>query len=264
MGRTQASARTQAAARTQASARSSTVPYRVPLQFKDLGVTRLWDFRTGFAGTNDAKAENMVGTGRMFFKGSTALSSVYAAGKYQADLERASSDFFATVPMVLTNGLTACTWFAWVKQESTGTNRHVLTQFETAGNQRGFQLRMITTDVMEVVLSLNGTASSTYDTSTTFTDTSAWHFLLATYDTTNRTQIYLDKILQPTSLVAGSNPASINSSPVPVMIGANIPSAPVNFFDGLVGICGIAEGTSMTSAQITQLYNITNAIGAYA
>lgn len=255
--------RGQATTRNAATNRSGISPYRIPLAYRDLGITRLWDFRTGFNGTNNSKVENMVGSGRMFYRGGSALSSVYSSGKYQADLERTSNDYFATVPMTLTNGMSSVTFFAWIKQESTGINRHVMTQFETVGNQRGFQFRLISSDVMELVLSLNGTATTTYDTSTTLTDTASWHFLVATYDTTNRAQIYLDKALQPTSLISGSNPASINSSQVAVLIGANTPSTPGNFFDGLIGICGIAEGTAMSSAQITTLYNITNAIGAY-
>lgn len=237
--------------------------YRFPIDILNLGVTQYWDFRDGYSGNNSGKVQDMVDGIMANYRGTTALSSVYTANEYSADLERAASDYFMANDKALTNNVTSETWFAWVKRESAGIANEIFTQWETTGNQRGFMFRFLVTDVMELALSSNGTVQALYDTTETLTDTTAWHFIVATYDTTNRGQFYVDKTIQTTTLTSGVAPASINSSPVGVMIGARQPSVPAGFFDGKVGICGIAQSKSMTQAEINTLYEITNVYGKY-
>lgn len=263
MARTGATARTAASARGAASARTTVGAYRVPIDLINLGVTHYWDFRTAKLGTNSASVVDPIGMLPMQYRGGTAISTVYVNGGYMADLERGSNDYFASSPIALSSGMTACTWFGWLKLESLGTVRHIITQWETSGNQRGFELRIQSNDTMELGLSVNGTSQTFYGSSTTLVDTTAWHFITATYDTTNRGQFTLDGAAQSTSLTSGSHPPTINSSQVATTIGCNIPSAPANFFDGLIGIVGFAENKSMSSTEITQLYNLTNKLGSY-
>jgi hypothetical protein len=47
------------------------------------------------------------------------------------------------------------------------------------------------------------------------------------------------------------------------MIGARQPSVPAGFFDGKIGICGLAQNKSMSQAEINTLYQLTNALGRY-
>lgn len=268
MARNVATTRSVASARPAATTRSAVTSYRVPSALYDLGITRLYDWRTGFDGSKRETVENMMGSGNLSFRGGTALSSIYTTGQYQVDLERtASNDYFTTNPMILTPAMTSITIFAWIKQESAVASqiRSIITHWETTSNQRGFQFRVNGSNQMEIFFSSDGTIANqaAYTTTETLTDTASWHFLAGTYDTTNRGKIYLDTVAQTASLSTGADPATINSSQIALLIGANLPSAPSNFFDGLVGICGIAENRALSSAQITTLYNITNSIGRY-
>lgn len=263
MARLPASARPTASARNTASARAATTCYRIPIEYYDLGITRLWDFRDGFTGAKTGMIKNMMGKGDMFWRGGTAISTALTTGTYAIDLERLNDDYLSTNPMVFTNGMTAFTVFAWIKLESNGGVRHIITQWEPTTNQRGFELRMQNNDTLELGLSVNGTAQTFYATTETLTDTSGYHFVTFSYDTTNRGQATFDKVAQTVSLISGSAPASINSSNTAMLIGANNPASPANIFDGFIGICGICEGTVLTSAQIAQLYNFTNSVGNY-
>lgn len=231
--------------------------FKVPIDFVGMGITNLWDFRTGKLGSNNSSVADLIGTANLNWRGTSALSSVYTSGEYSADLERSNNDHFASNPLTLNNGTTQLSFFAWFKVESITTLRHFLTHWDTVGNQRGFNSRLNATDQMEMNISVNGTSQSTYTTTETLTDTTNWHFILFSYDTVSRGQIFLDNVAQTTTLTAGSHPASIFSGNVPVLIGANLPSAPANFFDGKIGICGIARSTALSSTQRDRLYEVT-------
>lgn len=239
------------------SARTAVSAFRVPTAFIDMGISSLWDFRTGKLGSNSKYVSDLIGNIGQNWLGTSALSSVYTSGEYSADLERTNSDYFSTNPVTLQNGTTNLSFFAWSKFESTATQRHFLTHWETAGNLRSFNSRLNASDQMEMNFSVNGTSQTTYTTTETLTDTTNWHFIVFTYDTTNRGQIYLDGVAQTTTLTAGSHPSSIFSGNAPILIGANIPSTPANFFDGKIGICGIAKTTTFSQAQVSSLYDIT-------
>lgn len=252
-----------ASARTAISSpRTAISAFKVPIDFVDMGITHLWDFRTGKIGSNNNSVADLIGTANLNWRGTSALSSVYTSGEYSADLERGNSDYFSSNPLFLTNGATAITLFAWIKQESAvlGQIRHMLSQWEgTSGNFRGFTFRIDNFNRMEMFLSSDGTLANqaSYTTSETLTDTTNWNFVLATYDTTNRGQIYLNNTLQTATLSVGSHPASIFSSNVSVLVGANNPSVVANYMDGKIGICGIAQSTALSVAQQTSLYDVT-------
>lgn len=257
-----------AAARSSASARSAIGAYRISYDIIDLGVNHYWDFRTNKLNTNSAQVVDLISGLDVYYKGTSSIANIYAVDGYNADLERANSDYFKSEPTIINNGMTALTIFAWIKLESAvaGQIRSILAHWESStGNYRGFVFEIDDNHNMKLFLSPDGTFANqaAYTTTETLTDTSAWHFIVATYDTTNRGQFYLDTVQQTTSLTTGSHPSSINSSEVPVVLGTIVPSAPANFFDGLIGICGIAENKSMSSSEITQLYNITNTLGGY-
>lgn len=244
------------------SARTAVTAFRVPTALIDMGITSLWDFRTGKLGSNNKYVSDLIGNIGQNWLGTSALSSVYTSGEYSADLERTNSDYFSTNAVTLLNGTTNISFFSWVKLESAvgGQIRHMLSQWESStGNFRGFTFRVNDSHQMEMFFSSDGTLANqaAYTTSETLTDTSNWHFIVGTYDTTNRGLIYLDSVLQTTSLSTGSHPASIFSGNISVLIGANVPSAPTNFFDGKIGICGIAKTTKFSQAQVSSLYDIT-------
>lgn len=243
-----------------ASARTAVASYRISEIYGDLGITHLWDWRTGYQGVNSTSVGNMLGNGIMEYAGTTAIGSVYTAGQYQADLESTNSDYFQTNPRFLRNGATAMTWFAWIKRESAGAIMTMMSQFETVGNRRGFVFTFLGNNTLRLSLSSAGTAATIadYTTTPTLADTSAWHFIVATYDTTNRGQFNIDNSAATTTLTGGTDPASIFSpGSIGIMIGARIPSSPQTFFDGKVGICGISTTTTMSTAQISILYNYT-------
>lgn len=263
MTRAVATTRTAASARSTALAHTAQIAYRVPIDILNLGVTQLWDFRTGYTGQKKASIQDMVGKFPMYWKGTTAVSSIYTTGFYQVNLERSNSDYFKSVagPIVWTGA--NMTLFMWVKRESIGSVQNLLTHWETTISQRGFKLQVLAANTIDMQMSNNGVTTCNYTTSATFTNTSAWHFIVFTYDTINRAVLYIDNVSVAMPLTAGTNPAIINGGPVEILIGAQTPSTPTSFYDGLFGICGMAVGTAMTSAQASTLYNITNRIGRY-
>lgn len=265
MARTVASSRTAASARSSSAARSNITSSRMPIELLDLGVTQMWDFRTGFDGTKQTLVVDVLGGGKsdLQFKGTTALSSVFTTGFYQADLEAGNSDYFRSSNVQLVDNTTALTLFAWIKLKNINVTRTILSQWETVGNRRGFSVRVNSSNKIDLLLSPTGGTLASYDTNDTLTDTSAWHFITAQYDTTNRAKFTIDLTVKANTLTSGTDPAGINSGANQIMVGGQIPSSPTNFFDGLVGICGIANTTSMTATQISTLYQITNSIGRY-
>lgn len=263
MARTTATTRTVASARSSASARTAISAYRVPIDLLNIGVTHLWDWRTGFLGSNNVSVASMIGNIGVSYKGGTAIASVYTSGMYQIDLERSNSDAFVSNAVKFINGATAFTCFAWIKQESVSSARAIITHWETTGGQRRFMMRHIAANQYSLSLSENGSTQAVYDSDSSFSDTGSWHFIVMTYNTTNRCVMYRDNVVMPNSLTSGSHPASIFSGTEPLLIGAQLPSAPTNFWDGNIGICGICDNYSVTSDQATKLYEITNIIGRY-
>lgn len=238
--------------------------FRVPYALWDLGVSHLWDFRTGYTGANSRNVKDLKDGVDMRYAGGSALSAVYTAGFYRADLERGNADYFVSRNVVLTNGATAMTYFGFIKIETAGSvNRNILTQWEPSTNQRGFLFRVDNTDVISLVLSSNGTLQAVYSTSATLTDTAAMHSIIATYDTTNRAIIYVDGVAWSTSLISGSHPASIFSPDIPLMIGASTPSAPAGYWDGYVGLNGIIKDRALTATEVSNLHKILNNLGTY-
>ena len=262
MARTVATTRTIASTRNIAAARTTIGAYRLPIDLIDLGVTHYWDFRTAKLGTNSRTVADLIGMYGAQFRGTSAIGSLYPTATYSADLERSNNDFFATSPLILQNGMTAISFFGWIKRESTGAIHHMISHWETSGNQRGAR-SYITSDTFELALSNNGTATTTYTSTETLTDTASWHFYVMTYDTTNRCVITLDGVNLTTTLTSGSHPASINSSNISILLGANVPSATANFFDGLFGISGICVNKALSTSEKTYLYNLTNKLGGY-
>lgn len=244
--------------RSVTASRSSASSYFVPIDFVDMGIKHLWDFRTGKSGANSSTVMDMIGNLPMNYLGATAISSVYTSGQYSADLERGSSDYFSSNPRRVLGGSTSLTLFAWVLLESIGTQRHILTQFEPSGNQRSFLIRLSSTNNLEVILSPNGTNQCTYTSTSTLTDTSNWHFIAFTYDTTNRGIFYLDDVTQTTTN-SGGHPASLYDGNIALLLGATQPATPANFFDGKIGICGLAN-SAMSSTNLSRLYNITRTL----
>lgn len=243
------------------TARSNLSAFRLPYSLIDMGLTHIYDFRTGFLGANSRAVKDLRNKLDISWRGGTALSSVYTAGEYQADLERSSNDYFSSNAYSY-GSMSALTYFAWIKRESTGAIHHILADWETAGNQRGSRL-YLTGDVFELSLSTNGTANTSYTSTESLLDTGSFHFIVVTYDTSNRCTMTLDGVDLTVSLTAGSHPATINSSGVPKMIGANLPATPANFFDGIIGICGVFAGKALSSAEKATLRTLTNAVGAY-
>lgn len=261
--RTEATARTAAVARTGATARNVIGAYRYPVDFKDLGISHYWDFRTAKLGTNEARVQDLAGGLNMLFSGTTALATVYTNGGYQTDLERNNSDYYRTIARVLQNGMTAFTAFMWVNRESVSSVQNLLNHFETATANRSFKTTMLASNFLELQLSQDGTASTgTYTTSETFTENVNYHFLRFNYDLTNRGQIFVDEVAQTVGM-SGSHPTSIFSGPVPVLFGAQTPSAPTSHFDGLEGIVGICLNKSLSTAEGAYLYNTTNKLAGY-
>lgn len=263
MARTTATARTVASTRSSASARTAISAYRVPVDLLNIGVTHLWDWRTGFIGSNNVSVASMIGNVGISYKGGTAISSVYTSGLYQIDLERSNSDAFVSNAVKFINGATAITCFAWIKHESVSSARAIMTHWETTAGQRRFMMRHIAANQYSLSLSENGSTQAVYDSDSAFSDTGTWRFIVMTYDTTNRCVMYRDNVTISNSLTSGSHPASIFSGTEPLMIGAQLPSAPTNFWDGNIGICGICDNYAMTSSQASTLYAITNKIGGY-
>jgi len=237
MTRQNATTRDNALQRIAAGERSSIVPFRVPESIINLGVTDMWDFRTGFSAENSPIVVPSIGNTQFNWRGTTAISSVYTAGKYRADLERSSSDYFLSNPQVRYFDA-ALTVFAWLKRESTSLLMSVLSNWETVGGNRCFVLRLTAANQGELVLSANGSNQALYTTTGTI-DASNWVFLAATYNTTDRAKIYFNNAEQITTLTSGVNPATINSNAnTGLMLGANTPSSPTSLFDGMIGICG--------------------------
>jgi len=198
----------------------------------------------------------------MQFRGNSSLSSLYPSAAYFADLERSNNDYFGTSPYRLATAVTSISYFAWIKRESTGAIHHILADWETSGNQRGSRI-YLTSDVFEMTISSNGTSNTSYTSTETLTDTASWHCIVITYDTTNRCVMTLDGVDLTVTLTAGSHPSTINSSNIAKLIGANLPSAPANFFDGLIGICGICVNRALSTSEKASLRDITNKLGSY-
>ena len=270
MARTAAAARTAAGARTAVSSRTAIAAYRFPVTLLDLGVTHLYDWRTGFIGTNNSRPVNLAGFLRLTYLGGSALSSVYTASEYSADLELTNTDYFQSSSIKLSSSaISNITVFAWFKSETLTNASSLVAQWRAAAGLRGFELRAQNTansNKMTAFLSTDGTAVTQYNSTTgVFTDTN-WHFGAWSYAGGTTTMLMNgDGSALSSTLIAGSAPATILNPQQAVTVGAilNVGGSPINVADGKIGLCGLAVGTAMGASGLAELYKLTNSIGHY-
>ena len=238
--------------------------FRLPVSLIDLGLTCFWDFRTGKTGVNSPVVKDLRNKNDVGFRGTSSLSSVYTNGVYGADLERSLNDYFSSKAMSYGSGFTELTIAMAFKIETAGgLNRHMISHWDALTNQRGFLLRLDASDQVTLGLSNNGTSQSFYTSAETITDTADWHTVIATYDTTNRGQIYLDGVAMTVTLASGSHISSIFSGGIPTLIGGVGPSSPGNYWDGMIGITELFIGSALTAQEAASIHAQIMTLGEY-
>lgn len=240
------------------SGRTAISVYGVPFDLLDLGLTNLWDFRNGYTGANGTYIPAVVG-GHGLNTINVNTATAYTAGEYSIDLDGINDYAITTSPINNSSStFNALSGFAWVKREVINANHQVFSQWQTIGNLRSWQLRLQSTNLMTVYLSSNGALVTQYDTtSAAITDTN-WHHVGFTYDgSTTTVTTYVDGTSIANSLVSGSAPSSIFRSSSGFAIGT-VGSA--FFFNGKIGIVTLFQYVTLTSSQVTQLYNVTRSV----
>lgn len=273
--RTAASTRTAASARTSASVRTASPQFHMPVGILDLGITHFYSWRGGHAGANPRDVADEIGNLNVTYRGGSALSSVYSAGNYYADLELSSTDYFKSLDTKISpTAMTAFTLFAWYKLEATNAGgMQLISCYRQSGTLRSWSLRYVGStgvpgypNAWRMFLTSDGSNATQY-TKTTVGDHASdlgWHFVTYTYAPGGDT-FYVDGVNVGADTTQGTLPASIFNPTQGLDIGMLTASGggTSSPWDGRIGLCGFSINTTLSSAQVTTLYNATNAIGRY-
>lgn len=243
--------------------------YRLPVDLLNLGVTNLWDFRTGFDGTNSATVQDMVGDRSINFTGSSPLSSVYTANSYFADLEAANADYFNQKDRFVGSAITAFTISCWVLPETLTGQMALMSVLNGLNNQRTFSFQKSNANrAMRIIMSVNGSGTTgiyTTDSTTVIAD-GQLAFLAATYDGAGATmKIYLNGVESSGTVTSGVISTNMFLSTTGMCIGATFDSAGAvqDNFDGKIGMCTFANGKVMNASEMLTLYKITGNLGRF-
>lgn len=74
------------------------------------------------------------------------------------------------------------TWVTWVRRQSIGTTQAIVAKWNTTGNQRQFRCYFQANNTLRIDMSSNGSSSTAYVTTATFTDTNAFVQIILTFD----------------------------------------------------------------------------------
>jgi len=250
------------------SVRSNLGAYRVPYSFIDLGVTNLWDFRTGYMNTDSKTVADVIGSRDLDWYGGTAIGSVYTTNEYSALLAAASSDYFRGPRGKPLGTLGQFSMIAFFRATTTGINQALFSLFDTVGNNRAFEFLFLSNNRLSLQLSSTG-SSVTADyraTATTLSDTAVWHSYAFVFDGSGTPSItlYKDGAVIGSALNAGAIPATMYNSLAPLAIGtAFVATVPTDFANGKIGITAASSTTVWSADTILKLHNSINALGGY-
>ena len=226
-------------------------------EYSDLGVTSLWDFRTGYTGDNSNFVMDMIGGQPVDNYG----AATYTAGEFSNDFD-GSSDYCMSEELGNDQGATLLTVFAWVNVDAFGAVAGILSRWSGLSNRRSWLLSVLTGGLIRFYTNINGAVSSTY--LTTDADQSLvgnWKFITATFDGGNtERKIYVDGVEITASTDTGAVPANlVGSTDKGVSIGAwfDASDSTTGKFNGKIGVCGVAVGKSMTTQEVSDLYNLS-------
>lgn len=272
MARTGATTRTASSTRTGAAARTSISPFRVPIDILDLGVTHLWDWRTGFTGANKNNVQASIG-GPGVSGFNVNLATIYTTGEYEVLLDGVN-DFFRSGDLkIASSAMTAFTMFGWYKMTATNTGgMQLLSQYKQISTQRAWSLRYIGSsdatypNSWRVFLSRDGQNATQYTVTTNaeYVTDLAWHFFIYTYTPTTDV-IYIDGTAVAKTVTQNAIPTSIHVPQQSIDIGMLTPGGGGSsaFWNGRIGLCGLSTTTALSSTKVTDLYNLTNKLGTY-
>ncbi len=242
--------------------------YRVPFDLRALGITSYWDFRTGFSGANSSVVTDMVGDHPMSYRGGTALSSVYTSGEYEADLDDAQPDYFEKLDVNFSSSpITNLSVFAWIWKRTANSRDAIISHWTigTGINERSFLIEG-NSGKFRFIYDEDGAAADNVVYATDNNDiatTGQWFFVGGVFNPSAAPDLYVDNALKDSSQVSGpADPATILNATATLQIG-ELTSAAGLEFDGKIGICGVAVGKSMSTAEMLQLYNLTKSLGGY-
>ena len=243
------------AARTALTQPMARFPY---YEYSDLGVTSLWDFRTGYTGDNSNFVMDMIGGQSVDNYGTTS----YTSGEFSNDYNGSTGYSLATRTPANETGMTEFTGFAWVKLDTTADTIGVMGRWRATG-QASWLLSSVNSSGsnlnFRVFLSSDGTASTWTRTDTLPDVVTGWVFVTFVYDGAAQTVTYYIDGSAVSSVVNGTPPTSLHQSTKPNSIGAwfNGSDVATGFVDGKIGVCGVAANKKMTAGEVTTLYNIS-------
>lgn len=155
----------------------------------------------------------------------------------------------------------------WVKQESSGPDRAVVTKHDGDANERSFYFG-IYNDAVRFLVSENGSGSSSQTSSTadTLLTVGAWQHIAVTYDSETGTAVhYLNGGQDGQS---SAHKTAIANRDAPVAVGASFDNGtPIHFFDGLIDDVRIwnhvRTGSEIAQKRHYELSGTENGLAAY-
>jgi len=139
---------------------------------------------------------------------------------------------------------------AWVKADQTIADGIIFAKWNFTDSERSFLLRQ-NTGFWHLHASTDGTSNSQV-TSTTAISTSAFQFIVGTYDGSNL-KIYVDANLEDTTAFSGT----LKTDTMNLSIGSYNTASPSGFYEGSLA-APILMGAAMDQTQITDMYNLGN------
>lgn len=265
MARSVVTSRTAAVNRTTLS-RSLNSAFRLPTDWRDYGISYLWDFRTGATNEKSRNVQSMIGDCVMTYRGGTAVASIYSVNQYMADLEASNSDYFestANIPTAANHSMLSV--MGWFKRESIGTVQDLISQWTgNLANSNAWIFRINANNKVALSCQNSAGTAAEFETDVTMDNTGAYHSIAFVFNAGTVT-IFIDGQPRTNTRISGSAILNIRSTSSPIRIGASVNGggATTEFWDGRVGISAVAYGTAWTNAQVATLHAMFNSYGNY-
>lgn len=188
------------------------------------------------------------------------ISTTGPGGAFSAALDFDGSADYATQARLTTGAVTNLSCCAWIQAPTTGGTPVIISEVDTGGNSRQWQLALSSANALQLWVKPTGVATGGWRAaqSTPTLTPGQWYFVAATYDGTvgdGELALYIDGAAVAQSLIQSTVCNAIHNGSAPTRIAAVSNSgAAANPYDGAIAGAALWQRT-LAASEVSDLFN---------